>query len=414
MATVIKMPKMSDTMEEGLLVKWLKQSGDLVVPGDVLAEVETDKAVMELENYEKGTLLHLAVNEGDRISVDSVIAIVGSEGEDYQSLLEGVVSEKKEVESSPRAIQESQEEKKEISEEKKDTPAKSSSISTDRNGRSKASPLAKRMAKEKGYDLSQIEGSGDGGRVVKQDILSYSADAQSFSALVDGLPSTYRDIPNTTMRETIARRLSKSKFSAPHFYLSVEANVNELMDYPKRISASIKQKVSFNDIFLKACATALVQHPEVNSTWHDSYVRQHDHAHLGVAVSVDGGLLVPVLRFADMKSLTNIAKETRSLFARAKERKLRNEELSGSTFSVSNLGMFSIQNFTAVINDPNVAIIAVGRAMQKPVVKDGELAIAYTLQLTLSCDHRALDGVDGANFLNTLKVLLENPMLITV
>ena len=214
--------------------------------------------------------------------------------------------------------------------------------------------------------------------------------------------------------KSIARRLSKSKFSAPHFYLSVEANVNELMDLPKRISASIKQKVSFNDIFLKACATALVQHPEVNATWHDSYIRQHDHAHLGVAVSVEGGLLVPVLRFADMKSLTNIAKETRSLFARAKERKLRSEELSGSTFSVSNLGMFSIQNFTAVINEPNVAIIAVGRAMQKPVVKDGSLSVAYTLQLTLSCDHRALDGVDGSNFLNTLKVLLENPMLITV
>ena len=427
MAKVIRMPRMSDTMEQGTLVQWFKQSGDAIKSGDVLAEVETDKAVMELESYDKGVLLHLAVQAGDSIPVDAVIAVIGEKGEDYAALLESESSSQpSSVDSSPKAAADAidstnpsaptpvdQASPAEVPFVPQDSalqtlPAeRDQSDQSDQGGRlPKASPLARKMAEDKGYDLARIEGSGDYGRIIKRDILAYRPVSSSVGVLED----TYEVLPLSTMRQTIASRLAASKFSAPHFYLNVEANVTELLAYRKRINGSQGQKVSFNDMILKACAGALRVCPQANQVWDGGSLRVYDHVHLGIAVSLPGGLLVPVLRFADTKSLLEIAAETSDLIERAQARKLQADELTGSTFSVSNLGMFAIERFTAIINTPNVAILAVGQAIEKPVVTDQGLGVGRLLYLTLSCDHRALDGVAGAKFLKELKALLEDPV----
>ena len=410
MAEIIRMPKMSDTMEEGVIAEWLKKVGDEVKSGDVLAEVETDKATMELESYDDGILLHIGVKNGDSVPVNGVIAIIGDKGEDVDDIL-------KNLNSTPN-----EEKVEDIPEEKKETKSEETVIEkTNDNDRKriKVSPLAKKLASDKGVNLSEVSGSGDGGRIVKSDIENFSGSIDSIDEKTVELPKIYskesfEEIPVTQMRKTISKRLSESKFSSPHFYLTMEIDMENCINGRKKINESSERKISFNDIILKAVAVSLRKHPMVNSSLLDDKIRLNHHIHIGVAVAVDDGLLVPVIRFADNKSLSHISMEVKDLATKAKQKQLQPSDWEGNTFTISNLGMFGIDEFTAIINPNDSCILAIGGIKNTPVIKNGEIVPGNIMKVTLSCDHRIVDGATGSAFLNTLKELIEDPIKILV
>ncbi len=415
------MPRMSDTMEEGNIVEWLKKVGDAVEPGDVLAEVETDKATMELESYHEGVLLHIGVAEGP-VPVNGVLAVIGEKGEDFEALLkEAESSEPSSDGAAPESA--SAEGSKESTDAISPAPAATAdplpaAPKAESDSHIKASPLAKSMADSKNIDLSTVTGSGEGGRIIKRDIESYvpAAAASSAGAAVPApmLSQTvqYGEQPISQMRKIIARRLAESKFGAPHFYLTVEINMDKSITARKDINSDPDIKISFNDLVVKASAAALRKHPNINASWLGDKIKVHEEVNVGVAVAVPDGLVVPVVRNADVKPLTMINAEVKELAGKARNKKLTPQEMQGNTFTISNLGMFGIEEFTAIINPPDACILAVGSIIQKPVVVDGEIKAASIMKVTLSCDHRIVDGASGAQFLNTLRSFLENPVRI--
>jgi len=440
-ASLITMPKMSDTMEEGTIASWQKKEGDEVESGDILAEVETDKATMELEAYEDGTLLYIGVKEGDSVPVDGVIAIIGEEGADYKSLLkaheakEKSSGEDKEKESDDKKKEDKKEDSSESKSEskssdkdkssEKETTSQATRDTSTSDGRIKASPLAKKMAEEKGYDLSKIPATGDNGRIIKRDVESYTPAKEVIEEAAESqdqpfnIPQvvgeeSYEEQNVSQMRKTIAKRLAESKFTAPHFYLTMEINMDKAIEARKGMNEFSPVKISFNDIVIKAVAASLRQHPKVNSSWLGDKIRFNKHVHIGVAVAVEEGLLVPVIRFADNKNLSHISAEVKQLAKKATSKELQPHEWEGNTFTISNLGMFGIEEFTAIINPPDSCILAIGGIKQTAVVKDGELVPGNVMKVTLSCDHRVVDGATGAAFLQTLKGLLEDPVRILV
>lgn len=416
-AALITMPKMSDTMTEGVIANWMKKVGDDVKSGDILAEVETDKATMELEAYEDGELLYIGVDAGSSVPVDGVIAVVGEKGADYQTLISAhsvgdQAAPEAKTAKAPAAPQ--------VAKKLKGTP-------TSTNGKVKASPLAKRLAKDLGYDISKIPGTGEGGRIIKRDVESHtpmeSVPTTTTSSAQAGAPiqlpavvgqESYEDVTLSQMRKTIARRLSESKFTSPHFYLTMEINMDKAIEARKSMNEISAVKISFNDLVLKATAAALRMHPDVNVSWLDDTLRYNKHIHIGVAVAVEEGLLVPVVRFADNKSLSHISAEVKELATKASNKQLQPADWEGNTFTISNLGMFGIEEFTAIINPPDACILAIGGIKQTPIVKDGQVVPGNVMKVTLSCDHRAVDGAVGAAFLKTLKGLLEDPVRILI
>lgn len=429
MAEIIYMPKLSDTMTEGVVAEWLKKVGDEVSSGEVLAEIETDKATMEFESFYDGVLLHIGVEKGATAPVNDVLAIIGEKGEDVDAILKdakaGGGEEKSAPDPSP-AKEEAKEEKATSApaKEEKATPSKpaaekpaQSTTSTD-GDRIFASPLAKKLAEEKGVDLQFVKGTGENGRIVKRDIDHYVPHPEGTSnAAVSAVPAgqeSYTDEPITQMRKTIARRLSESKFTAPHFYLNLEIDMDNAIAARKAINASGDVKVSFNDMVIKAVAMSLKKHPNVNSAWLGDVIRRNQHVHIGVAVAVEDGLLVPVVRFADTKGMSQIGTEVKELAGKAKDKKLQPSEWEGNTFTISNLGMFGIDSFTAIVNPPDSCILAVGGIKEVPVVKNGQLVPGNVMKVTLSCDHRVVDGATGAAFLQTFKQYLENPVMMLV
>lgn len=425
MAEIVRMPALSDTMEEGTLVAWHKQVGDTIESGDLLAEIETDKAVMEFQSIWDGVLLYIGIEEGNAAPVDSIIAILGSEGEDYKAILteaEGKATNATQEKEAPAEVME------QITAPLANTPIFGEATS---DGRIKASPLARAIAKEEGIDLSHVKGTGDDGRIVKRDIEGAIAQGRQKATpqttvvekpqagepklvQVPELDGTYEDIPTSQMRKTIARRLSDSKYSAPHFYLTVEVQMDKLMETRKQVNALAETKISFNDFIVKATAKALKLHPNVNASWLGDRIRQYHYINIGVAVAIDEGLIVPVLRHADQKSLSQIASEIRELAGKARDRKLMPSEMQGNTFTISNLGMFGIDEFTAIINSPDACILAVGTIHQKLVLVEGEVKATSAMKITLSCDHRVVDGASGARFLQTLRGILEEPMRLLI
>ena len=427
MAEIIRMPKMSDTMEEGVIAGWLKKVGEEVKSGDILAEVETDKATMELESYDDGFLLHIGINEGESVPVDGVIAIIGEKDEDVSGILNELKSDvieqnKKEIEepeSTPSEIEDKNIPVEEVKEENDPVKEIKEDTISENDIRVKASPLAKKLAIEKGINISNVSGSGDGGRITKKDIENFSPVASTDTKSEIILPKihskeSYEEISVSQMRKTISKRLAESKFSAPHFYLTMEIDMNNCIEGRKKINESSEIKISFNDIILKACAVALRKHPMVNSSFLEDKIRINHHVHIGVAVAVDEGLLVPVIRFADNKSLSHISSEVKSLAGKAKSKQLQPSDWEGNTFTISNLGMFGIDEFTAIINPNDSCILAVGGIRNTPVVKNGEIVPGNLMKVTLSCDHRIVDGATGSSFLKTLKELIEDPIKILV
>ena len=397
---------MSDTMEEGTIVSWEVKVGDTVKSGDILAEVETDKATMDLENFEKGVILHLNAEEGQTIPVESVIAVVGKEGEDFQDLLTEAPASAEPVEEKATPEPEAP---AAPAQSAPAAPAVTSSPST--NGRIFVSPLAKKMAEEKGIDLQAVSGTGDNGRIVKRDIENFKG-APAVSGPV-GVES-YEDVPVTQMRKTIARRLGESKFTAPHFYLTMEIRMDKAIQARKQMVEYSEERISVNDLVIKAAAVALRKHPMVNAAWMGDKIRMNKHVHVGVAVAVEDGLLVPVVKFADNKSLAQISTEVKTAAAKAKNKELQPADWEGNTFTISNLGMFGIDEFTAIINPPDSCILAVGGAKETVVVENGEMKAGHVMKVTLSCDHRVVDGVTGAKFLQTFRELLEEPVRLLV
>ena len=431
MAEIIRMPKMSDTMEEGVIAGWLKKVGDEVKSGDILAEVETDKATMELESYDDGFLLHVGVKDGESVPVDGVIAIIGEKGENIDDILKEVSNEQNNNEAvDPKDVKEEivdedepAEENLEVKEEEevKNTEDKIEDINIDfsnESDRIKASPLAKKLASEKGVDISMVKGSGDGGRIIKEDIENFKHSEYIPTKEVK-LPEiyskeSYEEIPVSQMRKTISKRLAESKFSAPHFYLTMEIDMDNCVEGRNKINETSDVKISFNDIIIKAAAVSLRKHPMVNASFLTDKIRVNNHIHIGVAVAVDEGLLVPVIRFADNKSLSHISTEVRNLAGKAKNKELQPSDWEGNTFTISNLGMFGIDEFTAIINPNDACILAVGGIKNTPVVKNGEIVPGNVMKVTLSCDHRIVDGAIGSAFLKTLKELIEDPIKILV
>lgn len=413
MAEVIRMPKMSDTMEEGVIVEWLKKEGDTVKSGDILAEVETDKATMELENYVKGTLLHIGVQKGDAVPVDGIIAIVGEPGEDIKALLAEASTKK---EAPKEEVAESSAPAPQATPAAPSAPAATNNTATTTDdGRVKASPLARKMAEDKGLDITRISGTGENGRVVRRDIENYKESAASIPAApVYTGQESFTEVPVSQMRKTIARRLADSKFTAPHFYLTMEINMDKAVEARGAMNEYSPVKLSYNDMVIKAAAIALRQHPQVNSSWMGDKIRTNQHIHVGVAVAVEDGLLVPVVRFADNKTLSQISAEVKELAEKAKTKKLQPAEWEGNTFSISNLGMYGIDEFTAIINPPNACILAIGGMKETVIVKNGEMRPGHIMKVTLSCDHRVVDGVVGSKFLQTFKNLLEEPVRLLV
>ncbi len=442
MAEVIRMPRMSDTMEEGNIVNWLKEEGEEVEAGETLAEVETDKATMELDSYFDGVLLHIAVKEGP-VPIDGVIAVIGEKGEDWKKAIKEAESgngQEESTETSGEAKSEAPKEEKE--EQPAAEPQQVSAEASSDDKRIKASPLARNMAKDAGISLSNLSGSGDGGRIVKRDV-EEAIEAQEAAPQPAAAPTpqpqqapqkeapakeepkvapfafsageaNYEEKPISQMRKTIARRLSESKFTAPHFYLTREINMDKAVELRKRLNVVAPTKISFNDLVVKAVAASLRQHPAVNSSWLGDKIRTNKDVNVGVAVAVDEGLLVPVIRYADMKSLSQINVEVKELAGLAQKRKLQPEQMEGNTFTVSNLGMFGIEEFTGIINPPDSCILAVGAIIQKPVVKNGEIVVGNMMKVTMSCDHRTVDGATGAQFLQTLTAILEDPIRLLV
>jgi len=412
-AMLITMPKMSDTMQEGTISTWLKKVGDVIKSGEIIAEVETDKATMELESYEDGTLLYIGVAAGDSIPVDGVIAVIGEKGADFDTLLKahqsGDSSEPEAVAESPAA--------------KEATPAptensSSAPVATSSGDRVKASPLAKKMAEEKGFDISKVNGSGEGGRIVKRDVENFVPAAAASPVATSSAPTlgqeSFHEEKVSQMRKVIAKRLAESKFGAPHFYLTMEINMDKAIEARKSMNEVAPVKISFNDMVIKASAVALRQHPKVNSSWLGDKIRYNDHIHIGMAVAVEEGLLVPVIRFADSLSLSQISNQAKSLGGKAKNKELQPKDWEGNTFTISNLGMFGIDEFTAIINPPDACILAVGGIKETVIVKDGQMQIGNIMKVTLSCDHRVVDGAVGSAFLLTLKSLLEDPVRILI
>jgi pyruvate dehydrogenase E2 component (dihydrolipoamide acetyltransferase) len=417
MAEVIYMPKLSDTMTEGVVAEWHKKVGDTVSNGELLAEIETDKATMEFESFYDGTLLHIGVEKTKAAPVNAILAIIGAPGEDISALLAGslVVEEKVEapaVSSTPAPVAEKPAAAPVV------VPTKPTPVVISNEGsRTLASPLAKKLAEEKGIDINAVNGTGDGGRIVKRDVDHYvpytPAVGNSNHTSVAGVES-FVDEPVSQMRKVIARRLSESLFTAPHFYLTVDVNMDNAIAARKVINSKEGVKVSFNDMVVKAVALSLKQHPAINSSWLGDVIRRNHHVHIGVAVAVEDGLLVPVVRFADTKGLSQIGEEVKQFAQKAKDKKLQPADWEGNTFTISNLGMFGIDSFTAIINSPDSCILAVGGISEVPVVKNGQVVPGNVMKLTLSCDHRVVDGASGASFLQTLKGYLENPVSMLV
>lgn len=420
MAEVVRMPKLSDTMTEGVVAEWHKKIGDQVESGEVLAEIETDKATMEFESFQDGVLLHIGIEKGTTAAVDSILAILGEEGEDISSILEaektGGNTPKESLKAEAPVAQKENKPAAPVA-EPKPSPAPTTdhkAVHSNENGRVKASPLAKALAKEKGIDINAVHGSGDGGRVIKRDVDEYTPSASnSFPSASIGVES-YTEEPVSQMRKVIASRLAESKFTAPHFYLTLDIDMDNAISSRKTMNAAGDVKVSFNDMVVKATALALKKNPKVNSSWLGDKIRYNEHVNIGVAVAVPDGLLVPVVRFADTKGFAQIGAEVKDFAERARNKKLQPEDWAGNTFTISNLGMFGIEEFTAIINPPDSCILAVGGIKQVPVVKNGNVVPGNVMKVTLSCDHRVVDGATGAAFLQTLKGFLENPVTMLV
>ena len=414
MAEVINMPRLSDTMEEGTLAKWFKKVGDTVKEGEILAEIETDKATMEFESFYDGVLLHIGIDEGSTAPVDSIIAIIGSKGEDISEIINNdipVVKEKPTPVAKEEPTPVVKEEPTPVAKEQ----VKPVSIISMSNDRILISPLAKKLADEKGIDISAIKGSGDSGRIIKRDIDSFKPSNYSqFSQPRPHLKESSYETQNSAMRKAIAKRLSDSKFSAPHYYLNIELEMDNIISFRKQFIQTQNIKISFNDIIAKAVSLSLAKHPKVNSRWYDDKIIFNEHVHLGVAVAVDDGLIVPVVKFSNSKDLPQINTEIKDFAERAKNKKLTPSEIEGSTFTISNLGMFGIESFTSIINQPNSAILSIGAIVQKPIVKNNEVVVGNTMKLTLACDHRTVDGATGSLFLKTLKEYIENPVSILI
>ncbi len=426
MDEVVLMPRLSDTMTEGVIAAWHKNVGDAVKKGEILAEIETDKATMELESYKNGTLLYQGAAKGEKILVNSLLCIIGEKGKvDVDAVVaaaKGSVSSGSVAESK----QSSSETSKAVAQPETEKEETTTSSANGTNGRMKASPLAKKLAKEKGIDLKSVHGSGDGGRIVKADVDSFSPAAKTESPaptakqqatstqpVAKFTPTTeekFTDTPNNQMRKTIARRLGESMFSAPHFYLTMEINMDNAMAARSQMNEYSPVKISFNDMLIKACAMALRQHPAVNSSWMGDFIRTNHHIHIGSAVAVPEGLIVPVIKFADQKSFSQIAAEAKELYGKAKDKKLQPNEFSGNTFTISNLGMMDIEEFTAIINPPDSCILAVGKIKEVAIKKGDVFAVTNVMKVTMSCDHRSVDGAVGAAFLQTVKKFMENPI----
>lgn len=421
MAEIVRMPKMSDTMTEGVVAKWHKKVGDPVKSGELVAEIETDKATMEFESYQEGILLYRGVEEGKAAPVDGILAILGKAGEDYKDLLAAETSKKISAvpEVAPVAAPKKESTPVATAAPKAAAPTPTPKVtvpaSTSSDDRLKASPLARRLANEKGVDLSKVMGSGNEGRIVKRDIDWFKPgmavqSAGAFSTAVT--EESFEEVPVSQMRKTIAKRLAESKFTAPHFYLTIEVDMDNAISARESINAVTGSKVSFNDFVIKAVAASLSQHPKINSSWLGDKIRINHHVHIGVAVAVEDGLLVPVVRFADSKTLRQINAEVKTLAQKAKEKKLQPSDWEGNTFTISNLGMFGIDEFTAIINPPDACILAIGGIQQRPVVKNNQIVPGNIMKVTLSCDHRVVDGVTGSEFLRTFKGLMENPVVL--
>jgi pyruvate dehydrogenase E2 component (dihydrolipoamide acetyltransferase) len=420
MAEVVRLPKMSDTMTEGVIVKWNYKVGDSVKSGDILAEVETDKATMDMEVYAKGTILHLALNEGDTTPVDSIIAVVGAPGEDFKSLLGSAP-----VASAPAPVATAETSAPaatvapvvEAPVATAATVAQPTAIHAD-GDRLKASPLAKKLAAEKGININDINGSGENGRIVKKDIETFTpattTTAAPVATTVAAGTESFHEVNVSQMRKTIAARLGESKYSAPHFYLTLEINMDKATQAREQMNTVSDVKISMNDLVIKAAAAALRKNPNINSSWLGTKIRYNHHIHIGVAMAVEDGLLVPVVRFADNKSLSQISSEVKEYGKKAKEKKLQPQDWAGNTFTISNLGMFGIDEFTAIINPPDACILAVGTVKDTVGVVNGEIKPVKTMKVTLSCDHRVVDGAMGAQFLKTLKEFLEEPYRLLV
>lgn len=417
-ATVIRMPLLSDTMKEGKIVSWLKNVGDKVKADDVLAEVETDKATMEVMGYVDGTLLYIGVEAGNAAKINDIIAIVGKEGTDVEPYLEDDGTEA--TETTP---EEPKEADKAPAPQKEAAAATEPAKSSSDDERLKISPLARKMAKDKGIELNALEGSGEGGRIIKRDIDNFKPKPAAAPAATASAPAVasfntgqegHTDKPLSQMRSIVARRLSESKFSAPHFYLRMTIKMDKAMEARSAMNEVSPAKISFNDYIIKACAMALRKHPDVNSSWMGDFIRQNHHISIGTAVAIEDGLLVPVIKFADQKSLSQIAAEASELIKKARNKKLQPSEFTGNTFTVSNLGMMDVDEFTAIINPPDSCILAIGKIEATPVVENGAVVIRNLLKLTLSCDHRVVDGAVGASFMQTLKAYLENPVTMLV
>ncbi|MCB0478037.1 MAG: pyruvate dehydrogenase complex dihydrolipoamide acetyltransferase [Crocinitomicaceae bacterium] len=417
MAEVILMPKLSDTMTEGVVAEWHAKVGDKVSEGDILAEIETDKATMEFESFYDGILLHIGVEKGGSAPVNAVLAVIGEKGENIDDVLKNASAnatpkeepKEEKLSPSPEPVAAQVVKEEVVAPVAASTPLPAPVSSG--NGRVFASPLAKKMAEEKGLNINQIQGSGDGGRIVKRDVENYQP-AASFAGPVG--QESFTDVPNSQMRKAIAKALTASKFSAPHFYLKMEVDMDNAIAARKAINANGDVKISFNDMVIKAVAAALRKHPKVNADWMGDYIRYNNHIHVGVAVAVEEGLVVPVVRFTDTKGIAQIGEEIKDLAGRARSKKILPEEMQGGTFAVSNLGMYGIEDFTSIINPPNGCILSVGQIKQTPVVKNGEIVPGNVMMLSLSCDHRVVDGAVGSEFLQTLKGFLEDPVRMLV
>ncbi len=415
MAEVIRMPKLSDTMTEGVVVEWHKKVGDKVESGDLLAEIETDKATMEFESFQEGILLYIGVKKGETAAVDSILAILGKKGEKIDKILKDEKSAKggsasggkketkeEEAPAPPPAVAEPVA-------TKTPEPAPAPVASSVSGDRVKASPMAKKLANDKGVNIALITGTGDGGRVTKKDIENYVHSTAGGNSVIS--EEKFTEVGLSQMRKTIASRLAESKFTAPHFYLKIDIDMDRTIDVRTSINATSNVKISYNDIIIKAVAAALKKHPAVNSSWLEDRIRYNEHINIGVAIAVEDGLLVPVVHYADGKTLTQINVEVKDFAVRAREKKLQPEDWAGNTFTVSNLGMFGIDEFTAIINTPDACIMAIGAIRETAVVKNGEVVPGNLMAVTLSCDHRVVDGATGAEFLQTFKHMMENPVL---
>jgi pyruvate dehydrogenase E2 component (dihydrolipoamide acetyltransferase) len=418
---VVTMPRLSDTMEEGTVASWLKNVGDFVEEGEILAEIETDKATMEFESFNEGTLLHIGLSVGESANVDDLLAIIGPEGTDVSGIAQNfkAVTAETQTEEAAKTKIESPAPTMVVETPKVELPKSEDPVTTmATNGRVYISPLAKKIAEEKGIALGQVQGTGENGRIIKRDVENFSPTSAPSVATVPKFVASgqedFDEVNHSQMRKVIAKRLGESKFSAPHYYLAVEFDMDNTIAFRKQYNSIPETKISFNDIVVKACALSLRQHPQVNSQWFEDRMRLNNHVHIGVAVAVEDGLVVPVVKFANAQSLPQIGAAVKDFAGRARQKKLTPQEMEGSTFTISNLGMFGIESFTSIINQPNSAILSVGTIVEKPVVKEGQIVVGNTMKLTLACDHRTVDGATGAAFLQTLKGYIENPVTMLV